>query len=141
MNIWAKWVEEDQRFAFGLADNGGYEITRERHRQLLDACSTGKVLRPGEEGEPLVSDTAPSSLEELQDRERIWRSAELSRYEWVATRHRDEQEMGGATALTAQQFAELLQYRQALRDWPSADAFPENGQRPKPPAWLADLTQ
>lgn len=141
MNIWAKWVEEDQRFAFGLADNGGYEITREQHRQLLDACSTGKVLRPGKEGEPLVSDTAPPSLEELQDRERIWRSAELSRYEWVATRHRDEQDMGSTTTLSPQQFAEFLKYRQALREWPSVDDFPDLAGRPTPPSWLIDVTQ
>ncbi|MEW5714569.1 phage tail protein [Pseudomonas sp. SB113] len=141
MSIWAKWVEDDQRFAFALIDNGGYEITRERHTQLLEACSNGKVLRPGEDGEPQLSEPAPPSSQELNERERTWRTTELSRYEWVVARHRDEQDMMGGTTLTPQQFAELLQYRQALRDWPSADVFPETELRPFPPTWLADQVQ
>ncbi|MDD0985331.1 phage tail assembly chaperone [Pseudomonas shahriarae] len=141
MSIWAKWVEEDQRFAFGLADNGGVEITRDKHAQLLEQCATGKVLKPGKKGEPVALDPVPTSLEEHQRRERVWRTGELSRYEWVATRHRDEQDMGATTTLTSQQFNDLLQYRQALRDWPSAEVFPETEKRPSPPTWLAEQVQ
>lgn len=137
MSIWAMWVAEDKRFSFGLADNGGVEITREEHAQLLAQCAMGKVLKPGKKGEPVVSDPAPPSPKELQERERVWRTRELARYEWVTTRHRDEQDMGGTTSLTAQQFAELLQYRQALRDWPVADAFPDYEHRPEQPTWLS----
>lgn len=141
MSIWAKWVEEDQRFSFGLADNGGIEITRDKHVQLLAHCATGKVLKPGKKGEPVASDPLPPSVEEHQQRERTWRTSELSRFEWLATRHRDEQDMGGTTTLMSQQFTEFLQYRQALRDWPSADVFPETEDRPLPPSWLAEQVQ
>ncbi|WP_256822141.1 MULTISPECIES: phage tail assembly chaperone [unclassified Pseudomonas] len=141
MSIWAKWVEVDQRFTFGLTDNGGVEISRENHAQLLAESATGKVLRPGKKGEPVASNPAPPSSGDQQERERIWRTGELARYEWVVTRHRDEQDMGGGTTLIVQQFAELLKYRQALREWPSADVFPDADSRPAPPSWLLDQTQ
>ena len=100
MTIWAKWVEDDQRFAFALSDNGGYAITRKRHSQLLEACSSAKVLRPGKGGEPqLINRTAPP-VEELQARERVWRSVELNRHEWLTARHRDEQDRNPPGTLT-----------------------------------------
>lgn len=51
------------------------------------------------------------------------------------TRHRDEQELGRGTTLTAKQYLELLEYRQALRDWPASDSFPEMTARPSIPVW------
>ncbi|WP_439125648.1 MAG: phage tail assembly chaperone [Pseudomonas rhizophila] len=86
----------------------------------------------------------PESLrtdEDLAVSERGWRDAEVSVTEWLVTRHRDEQDMQLATTLPAEQFAELLSYRQALRDWPAAEAFPDSAQRPVAPRWLAEQTQ
>ena len=140
MTIWAKWVEGDQRFAFALSDNGGYAITRKRHSQLLEACSSAKVLRPGKGGEPQLIDRSAPSVEELQARERVWRSVELNRHEWLMTRHRDEQDMNRPGTLTPEQLAELLHYRQALRDWPPVADAPRQERRPQPPAWLAEIS-
>lgn len=67
--------------------------------------------------------------------ERTWREASLSATEWCVTRHRDEQALGRGTTLKAAQYLELLEYRQALRDWPEASGFPAVVSRPIAPQW------
>lgn len=49
------------------------------------------------------------------------RSALISATEWLVQRHRDQTESAISTALTDEQYAALQVYRQALRDWPSAN--------------------
>jgi len=65
-----------------------------------------------------------------------WRQSALAATEWRVTRHRDEQELGRGTTLKVQQYLELLEYRQALRDWPDCGAFPSPVTRPSAPQWL-----
>ncbi|MBC3489900.1 phage tail assembly chaperone [Pseudomonas taiwanensis] len=83
----------------------------------------------------------PASNESSAAAERGWRDAEISATEWLVSRHRDEVDMQLSTSLTAEQFAELLTYRQALRDWPAAVGFPDSTQRPVAPAWVAEQNQ
>ncbi|EJM27801.1 phage tail assembly chaperone [Pseudomonas sp. GM25] len=78
----------------------------------------------------VVEDNEPPAAE------RTWRQSALSATEWLVTRHRDEQELGRGTTLKAQHYLELLEYRQALRDWPGAGAFPSSVSRPSAPQWL-----
>ncbi|WP_214508933.1 phage tail assembly chaperone [Pseudomonas brassicacearum] len=73
--------------------------------------------------------------------ERAWRDAKLTASEWLVTRHRDEQDLGKETTLSASQFSELLIYRQALRDWPQTETFPEVEFRPISPAWIDEQVQ
>ncbi|BBP69230.1 hypothetical protein PHLH6_12340 [Pseudomonas sp. Seg1] len=82
---------------------------------------------------PVVADQAPAAAE------RSWRQASLSATEWLVTRHRDEQELGRGTLLKASQYLELLEYRQALRDWPDSALFPTADSRPSAPLWLASV--
>lgn len=49
--------------------------------------------------------------------------------------------MGQQTTLTADQYAELLAWRQLLRDWPASSAFPDAAERPSPPEWLSSMTE
>lgn len=79
--------------------------------------------------------------EQIIAAERVWRDEQVDATEWLVTRHRDEQYMQLPTTLTAEQFAELLAYRQALRDWPQTEVFPDPTQRPVAPPWLAEQTQ
>ncbi|WP_353229222.1 phage tail assembly chaperone [Pseudomonas qingdaonensis] len=72
--------------------------------------------------------------------EREWRDAQVSGTEWLVNRHRDEQDMQLTTTLQSGQFADLLQYRQALRDWPQSELFPVSEHRPVPPLWLESIT-
>lgn len=73
--------------------------------------------------------------------ERVWRDAEIVRVAWLRDRHRDEVELGGETSITAEQYAELLAYLQALRDWPQSADFPDNRHRPLSPGWIAGQTE
>ena len=68
--------------------------------------------------------------------ERAWRDLEIERVKWLRERHRDEVDSARPTTLTVKQSGELLDYVQALRDWPSAAQFPEEEARPQCPAWI-----
>lgn len=52
----------------------------------------------------------------------------LTDTDWLVTRHRDQVDARQVTTLTAEQYAELLAFRQALRD--------AKGELPAPPDWL-----
>ncbi|MFV3379585.1 phage tail assembly chaperone [Pseudomonas sp. NY15354] len=81
----------------------------------------------------------PPSAGALGMSERVWRDAAVASTEWLMNRHRDELDMQLVTTLSAEQFTELLVYRQALRDWPHSQAFPDTEQRPVEPAFLEDM--
>lgn len=74
-----------------------------------------------------------------QAAERAWRDMQIMSVEWMRDRHRDQLEIGAPTTLTAGQYQELLQYMQALRDWPQATAFPTSADRPQSPEWLGQI--
>ena len=44
--MFAKWIEEDQRFAYDLHDNGGVEISADAHAAIIAAGAAGKVVSP-----------------------------------------------------------------------------------------------
>lgn len=50
---------------------------------------------------------------------------ELSTSDWMIIRHQDELLAGATPTLTASKLKAVLDYRQALRDLPTADGFPE----------------
>ncbi|WLH11671.1 phage tail assembly chaperone [Pseudomonas hefeiensis] len=75
-------------------------------------------------------------LEERIATERLWRDGELTARQWLRDRHRDEQDLGRTTTLNNEQFVDLLDYLQKLRDWPQSELFPDTGLRPIPPSWI-----
>ncbi|MBF8730447.1 hypothetical protein IRZ59_08295 [Pseudomonas guariconensis] len=100
-------------------------------------------LQPGFAEEWLPHD-APELLPAAAEQavaERAWRDAELAGLVWLRDRHRDQVEIGVPTTLTPDQFAELLVFMQALRDWPQSEAFPDSAQRPVAPPWIAEQAQ
>lgn len=81
-------------------------------------------------------------FEGLQETEqRAWRNAELAGVEWLRNRHRDEQDLQREPTLSVQQFRELLNYMQQLREWPQAEQFPGAPHRPVAPPWIAEQVQ
>jgi hypothetical protein len=68
--------------------------------------------------------------------ERIWRNHQLSGLVWLRDRHRDQLEIGANTALSSEQFGELLIHMQALREWPQSEIFPDAAGRPQSPQFL-----
>lgn len=101
-------------------------------------AEAASVIEFSRESQSPVSSQSPTIEDnESLAAERTWRQTELAATEWQVIRHRDEQELGRGTTLKAQQYLELLEYRQALRDWPGAGAFPSSVLRPSAPQWLA----
>lgn len=98
-----------------------------------------QILAMLDDGEPCTDYVEQQMPEDLEQIERTWRDAEIEHVKWLRERHRDEQDLGVTTTLTAEQFAQVLAYVQALRDWPQSNNFPDSAQRPLPAAWLADL--
>lgn len=117
---------------------GAKEITSERHQELLEGQSQGKIIREDADGYPVLIEPPPLTPEEVAAIERNWRDGALVATDGVITRHRDERDMGRSTTLTDEQFAGLLGYRQALRDWPQGGEFPLVDHRPIAPPWLAE---
>ncbi|MFG0501035.1 hypothetical protein ACF8GD_00010 [Pseudomonas putida] len=97
------------------------------------------VLMTDEQVEAHVN--PPPAREQLEAAEREWRDASVNAVLWLRERHRDEQDLQRSTTLTPAQFAELLNYLQALRDWPQSAAFPAIEHRPVAPPWIAEQTQ
>lgn len=116
------------------------EITTEQHASLLQGQSEGKLITADENGYPILVDPPPPTSEQLAAQARADRDAKLAATTWLVERHREEQETG-ATTLTAQEHADLLAYRQALRDVPQQAGFHESIQWPALPEFLNDVLQ
>lgn len=127
-----KGVHDIPANAVPIDDQRWYEVTQD----------IGCLWRLSEEGELIKLPKPVTTNEQLVGEfEREWRNQVLAATEWLVTRHRDEQELDRETTLTAEQYAQLLAYRQDLRDWPQAPEFPDGQQRPSPPTWLTEQTQ
>ncbi|MBA1195531.1 hypothetical protein G7011_00185 [Pseudomonas plecoglossicida] len=83
----------------------------------------------------------PRTADQVEAEERAWRDAAVNSVLWLRERHRDEQDLGRTTTLSAAEFSELLNYLQELRDWPQSEQFPVIEHRPSAPTWLADQVQ
>lgn len=118
-------------------------ISEELFNEVIANPDPSKVRSHDAQGLPILIDPSQVVLtfDELAAQERSWRNSQVSSTEWLVTRHRDEQDMQLTTTLSAEQFAELLGYRQALRDWPAAGAFPDSALRPIAPPWVAEQIQ
>lgn len=112
------------------------ELTEAEYRAVA-----GRALAIGADGRPVLATSLPPAAEQLEAAERGWRDGELVRTEWLVARHRDEVDIGRPTTLAVEQYAELLNWRQLLREWPAAAAFPDPAGRPAPPDWLASVTE
>lgn len=85
----------------------------------------GVPLPAVQEGAPQVAKVA-----------RNWRDKELAASQWLVDRDRDEQAAGTSMTLSSDEYHELLDYRQDLRDWPSMANFPNDFSKPLAPVWL-----
>lgn len=111
-----------------------YRVTQETDG-IWSKTASGEVVKRSIEIDP--REQAAREMEA----ERAWRNAEIASVSWLRDRHRDELDLNKATSLSGDQFAELLTYMQALRDWPESATFPAVESRPQPPGWIADQSQ
>jgi len=117
------------------------EISSQRFEEVITNPTVGKVRSHDANGLPILIDPPGPTPEQLAEAERQWRDGAISQVQWLINRHRDEVEIGLATKLTVEQFAELLGYVQSLRDWPAASLFPAFDHRPPAPDWIAEQTE
>ncbi|MBJ2205706.1 phage tail protein [Pseudomonas carnis] len=113
------------------------EVTGEQFRYLLKGQNAGKLMAVDADGQPVLNDPVLDAVE-VASQERIWRDAELERVKWLRERHRDELELSIPHSLTDDQYGQLLEYMQLLRDWPQSSNFPDQEHRPPVPAWVAE---
>ena len=91
------------------------------------------------DGKTFATPAAPSDdkraigLKDLRD-------SLIERTDWLVQRHRDEKDMNRPTTMSGEAFAELLEYRQTLRDFPVAEGFP-NLELPALPAGIAEILE
>jgi len=118
------------------------EVAESVWLSLLDELSRSpKKMSSRPNGQPVLIDPPPLDAEELTAGERAGRDAQLALTDPLVSRHRDEIEEGGATSITAEQYAELQAYRRQLRDWPQGWQFPFAEHRPIAPLWLTEPPQ
>lgn len=113
------------------------EVSESEYREFLAGRNSGQRIVLDNGVLRLASPIPELAIEQVKARERAWRDAEVASAAWIRDRHRDQQELGISTTLTAEQFSELLGYLQQLRDWPQSDQFPNTEYRPVEPTWIA----
>ncbi len=124
-------VKQDGSFILtlnGCPFHATHAETPEVHARITRALEAGAGSTPYVEPVP--------TPEENEQRERIWRDQQINGVSWLRERHRDELQLERQTSLTPEQYAELLDYLQALRDWPQSLEFPASSSRPAAPPWI-----
>ena len=58
--MYAKWIEQDSRFAFSNIDNGGIELSEDEHIALRDGEAAGKIISSDVNGAPCLIDPPPA---------------------------------------------------------------------------------
>lgn len=114
---------------------GAVEITRAQYSELFAGQASGQVISASASGQPVLIERVVSP-ETLASHERAWRNHVLQNTQWMIFRDAEELEVGEGTTLRAEEFKQLLAYRQALRDWPNDPDFPDAHGRPVEPDWL-----
>ncbi|MFP0198086.1 phage tail assembly chaperone [Pseudomonas sp. PHC1] len=117
---------------------GAVEITHAQYAELFAGQAIGKIISATASGQPVLTDPVISP-EAAISHERAWRNAVLRDTQWLVFRDAEELEVGEGTTLRADEFKQLLAYRQALRDWPNDPEFPDALARPVEPDWLEGL--
>ncbi|MEX4004921.1 phage tail assembly chaperone [Paraburkholderia sp. EG285A] len=100
------------------------KLTAVQYREMLDGQSTGKQPSIDADGNPALLDPPAPTGDELAELKRGERNAAITATDWIVARHQDELALGGATTLTADQYATLLAYRKTLRDLPDSAEWP-----------------
>lgn len=113
-------LDDLRKDQFYIADSGeeytiGSDFEGDSYNGIGEIPTWLTVVKPPE---------PTSTPEQLAAQARFERDKRLNATNWLVERHREQQETG-ATTLMAQEYADLLAYRQALRDVPQQDGFPE----------------
>lgn len=93
------------------------EVGREYHAELMTAQANGKLIAANDNGEPVAIDPPPPTADELAVQYRSERDRLLAESDWVVIK---AAEVGEAVP------EDWRAYRQALRNVPAQDGFPQS---------------
>ena len=77
----------------------------------------------------------PRNIQGIAQARKAQRVSFLDSTDWMCRRQDDQAHLGIPTTLSEEQFTELLDYRQALRDWPVSGNYQDPF--PAKPGWMA----
>lgn len=66
MMIFAKWIDEDGRFAFSETDNGGVEITNEQHAAVIAGNQDGRAIGRDANNKPVLIELTLDALKSIK---------------------------------------------------------------------------
>ncbi|ARA80081.1 hypothetical protein ACDH60_12800 [Pseudomonas ficuserectae] len=67
---------------------------------------------------------------------KLWIEASLKASDKLVSEYRDARDLGGVLPITAEQFTQLLTWRQAVREWPLVSGYPDKATQPATPDWI-----
>lgn len=102
----------------GVMPSDAVEITEAYHTELFNGQSAGKLISKNDSGYPILVDYPPPTAEQVREA----RNGVLRTTDWT--------QAADVAQTTRESWAP---YRQALRDIPQQDGFPENVIWPTPP--------
>lgn len=102
----------------GVIPTDAVELTAEHYESLFQGQTNGKLITENDEGYPVLVDYPPPLAEEV----RVVRNAMLRDTDWT--------QANDVPQATREKW---VLYRQALRDVPEQDGFPENVEWPVAP--------
>lgn len=124
-------VKKDGTYVVTVAGNRCH-VTHDYNVVLFDAIS--EYLRGGGDffdyAEDIMVESDPTVLA------RLWIDTKLKASENVVSEYRDARDLGEPLPITPEQFAELLQWRRAMREWPQVAGYPLESTRPDMPVWI-----
>ncbi|WP_426232937.1 hypothetical protein [Pseudomonas sp. TWP3-2] len=124
-------VKKDGSYVVTVSGNRCH-VTADYNVPLFDAI--GEYLRDGgdflEYAEDIVVESDPAVLA------RLWIDTKLKASENVVSEYRDARDLGEPLPITSEQFADLLQWRRAVREWPQVAGYPLESTRPDMPVWI-----
>ncbi|KPB75077.1 hypothetical protein ACKUFS_21220 [Pseudomonas cannabina] len=98
------------------------------YQAVVDYLDTGGFST--EYAEDIVVQADPAILAKL------WVELRLKVSDNLVSQYRDARDLGGELPMTAEQFTQLLTWRQAVRDWPQVPGYPNEATQPVTPGWI-----
>jgi hypothetical protein len=127
-------VKKDGSYVVTVAGNRCH-VTHDYNAALFDAID--EYLSAGGDffdyAEDIVVESDPAVLA------RLWIENTLQTSENVVSEYRDARDLGESLPITSEQFAELLQWRRAVREWPQVAGYPLDSTRPDMPVWIGSV--
>lgn len=99
------------------------------HQAVLQYVEQGGDCQPYDED--VLLQAAPEILASA------WIEQQLTVTEQIVSEYRDARDLLLPTAISTEQFSELLSWRQAIRAWPKTDEYPLTP--PLSPSWMSEV--